>query len=168
MAVMKATVELDSRFSSANAKAAAWAEARAALEKAEIYWITTVRPDGRPHVTPLVAVWSEDAMYFCTGADERKNKNIQQNAHCILTTGCNSFKEGFDIVVEGDAVRVSDEAKLKRLAGLWQSKYDWPWTVRNGKFHGDEGNDALVYEVRPTKAFGFAKGETFSQTRWSF
>jgi len=94
VAVKHATAELDSRFSSANAKAAGWGGARAALEKAEIYWISTVRPDGRPHVTPLVSVWLDGALYFCTGEGERKNKNLQQNPHCILTTGCNSFKGG--------------------------------------------------------------------------
>ena len=160
--------EIDSDFSGADATPVPWAEAREALEKAEIFWLSTVRPDGRPHVTPLVAVWSDGALYFCTGETERKNKNIEQNAHCILTTGCNAFKEGFDLVVEGDAVRVKDEPTLKRLAELWESKYGWPWTVRNGMFHGDEGNDAIVYEVRPRVAFGFRKGEPFSQTRWRF
>lgn len=162
------TAEFGKDFSSANAKPTPWAEAREALEKAEIFWLSTVRPDRRPHVTPLVTVWHDGALYFCTGETERKNKNIEQNSHCILTTGCNAFKEGFDIVVEGDAVQVNDEPTLQRLADLWKSKYDWPFTVRDGKFHGDEGNDALVYEVRPATAFGFRKGEPFSQTRWRF
>jgi hypothetical protein len=71
-------------------------------------------------------------------------------------------------VVEGDAVPVTDEPMLQRLTGLWASKYDWHWTARDGMFHGDEGNDAVVCEVRPVKAFGFGKGKTFSQTRWQF
>ncbi|MEX0681977.1 MAG: pyridoxamine 5'-phosphate oxidase family protein [Dehalococcoidia bacterium] len=166
MSIKEPVAEIDSQFSSAGAAPTPWAEAREALEKAEIYWLSTVRPDGRPHVTPLVAVWLDDALYFCTGEGERKNKNIEHNAHCMLTTGCNSFKEGLDLVAEGEAVRVKDETTLQRLASLWESKYDWPWTVRNGMFHGDEGNDALVYEVRATTVFGFRKGETFSQTRW--
>jgi hypothetical protein len=52
--------ELDKRFSSPGASAAPWADATAALENAEIFWITTVRPDGRPHVTPLLAIWLDD------------------------------------------------------------------------------------------------------------
>jgi hypothetical protein len=72
-------------------------------------------------------------------------------------------------VVEGDAVRVSDEAKLRRLAGAYESKYgsDWHFDVRDGAF-AHEGGVALVYEVAPTKAFGFRKGGEFSQTRWRF
>ncbi len=51
------TTELDPRFSDPNADPTSWDEARRALESAELAWITTVRADGRPHVTPLVAVW---------------------------------------------------------------------------------------------------------------
>jgi len=42
------------------------------LEDAELFWITTVRVDGRPHVTPLVAVWLDDAIHFATGAGEQQ------------------------------------------------------------------------------------------------
>ena len=51
--------ELDVRFSDPGAKATPWAKARAALETAQLSWLTTVRADGRPHVTPLVSVWLE-------------------------------------------------------------------------------------------------------------
>jgi hypothetical protein len=47
--------ELEPRFSSDDATAIPWSEAFRALGSAEIYWLTTVRPDGHPHVTPLIA-----------------------------------------------------------------------------------------------------------------
>ena len=47
------------------------------LEQAQMFWLTTVRPDGRPHVTPLVAVWLDDALYFSTGESERKAETSQ-------------------------------------------------------------------------------------------
>jgi nitroimidazol reductase NimA-like FMN-containing flavoprotein (pyridoxamine 5'-phosphate oxidase superfamily) len=103
-------VELQPQFSSEDATPTAWAKAREHLEKAEVYWLATVRPSGRPHVTPVVAVWLEGALYFSTGPSERKAKNLARNAHCVITTGCNGLDEGLDLVVEGDAVRVSDEA----------------------------------------------------------
>src|SRR5690348_9920311 len=107
--------ELDPRFSSPEATAIAWMTARQHLEKAEIFWLSTVRPDGRPHVTPLIAVLLDDALYFCTGEGERKAKNLAQNAHCILTTGCNFINaEGLDLVIEGEAVRVNEGALLQR------------------------------------------------------
>ena len=49
--------DLDTRFSDPNAIPTDWSETRRALESAELSWVTTVRADGRPHVTPLVAVW---------------------------------------------------------------------------------------------------------------
>lgn len=160
------TTELQSQFSSDDAAPTSWAEARELLEKAAIYWLATVRPDGRPHVTPLLAVWLDGALYFCTGPGERKAKNLAQSPHCVITTGCNVL-QGIDVVVEGDAANVSDEAKLQRLADLYALKYGWHYTVRDGAFYG-EGGLALVYEVAPTTAFGFGKGETSSQTRWRF
>jgi hypothetical protein len=63
---------LDSRYSVEDAVPTGWPEARNRLEQAEVFWLSTVRPDGRPHVTPLIAVWADDALHFCTGPDEAK------------------------------------------------------------------------------------------------
>src|SRR4051812_41587935 len=166
MTMKEPVTELDPRFSGADATPTLWADGRELLESAEIFWLTTVRPDGRPHVTPLLAIWLEGALYFSTGETERKAKNLAHNAHCILTTGGNALNEGFDLVVEGDAARVSDEATLQRLAERYLAKYGWQFTVRDGTLHGGEGNIAQVFAVTPTTAFGFGKGEPFSQTRW--
>jgi pyridoxine/pyridoxamine 5'-phosphate oxidase len=170
MAANEPVAALQQQFSSPSATPTPWAEARERLEQAEVYWLSTVRPDGRPHVTPLVAVWLDGALYFCTGASERKAKNLWHNAHCVITTGCNTISEGLDLAVEGDVAKLSDEATLQRVADAYTSKYGRPFhfTVGNGLFLNDEGGEALVYEVTPTTAFGFGKGESFSQTRWRF
>jgi len=167
MSISAPVAELDSRFSSPDATPTSWEKARESLNQAGTYWLTTVRSDGRPHVTPLVAVWQDDALYFCTGPTEQKAKNLVQNPRCILTTGCNSFSEGLDVIVEGEAKQVSDENLLQRLAAQWKAKYDWPFDVRDGAFYGDGGR-ADVYEVKPAKVLGFGKGEPFSQTSWRF
>ncbi len=167
MTTSEPAAELDSRFSSPTATPTTWEAARENLARAEIYWLTTVRSDGRPHVTPLVAVWQDGALYFCTGPTEQKANNLAHNAQCILTTGCNAFSEGLDLVVEGEAKQVRDEPLLHRLAAQWKTKYDWPFDVRDGAFYGDGGR-ADVYEVKPAKVLGFGKGDPFSQTRWHF
>jgi general stress protein 26 len=159
---------LDARFSSPDATATSWEQARNDLEQAEIYWLTTVRPDGRPHVTPLIAIWQDEALHFATGPGEQKAKNLASNAHCIITTGCNHINEGLDLVIEGEAAQVQDEARLQRLANSYKSKYDWDFTVREGALYNDQGGEALVYAIVPRKVLGFGKGETFSQTRWRF
>ncbi|MGW7053413.1 pyridoxamine 5'-phosphate oxidase family protein [Streptomyces sp. NPDC054887] len=160
--------DLDSRYSEQDASATPWSEAVPRLARAELFWLTTVRPDGRPHVTPLLAVWQDEALYFCTGPAERKAKNLARNPHVVLTTGANTLREGFDLVVEGKAVRESDERRLRRLAAAYEEKYgpDWHFDVRDGAFYG-EGDRAVVFRVAPVAAFGFGKG-VYSQTRWLF
>ena len=162
---------LDHRFSDPGAVAAGWDETRRVLQEAQLSWICTVRADGRPHLTPLVAVWLDGALYFCTGAGEQKAVNLRGNPHLLLLTGCHRWDEGLDVVAEGDAVQVTDDALLTRLAQAWAAKWDgqWQFQVRDGAFGqpgGVEG-EALVFEVRPAKILAFAKGR-FGQTRHSF
>jgi hypothetical protein len=170
MTTAQPETELDTRYSNAGATATPWSSARTILETAEIFWISTVKPDGRPHVTPLIAVWCDDSLFFCTGADERKGRNLAHNRFCTLTTGCNAMSEGLDVVVEGEAVNVRDEERLRGVAQAYVEKYgeDWRFDVRDGVFvHQSGAASALVYELAPVTAFGFRKGE-FSQTRWRF
>ena len=159
---------LDARFSDEQAAATPWEEGRDRLARAPIYWLTTVRKDGRPHMTPLIGVWLDDAMHVCTGVDEQKARNLATNPHCIVSTGCNAYDEGLDIVLEGEAVRVEDETTLRRLAAAWEDKYgpDWHFDVRDGGFEAGHG-PVLVFRVVPATVFGFAKGR-FGQTRWRF
>jgi nitroimidazol reductase NimA-like FMN-containing flavoprotein (pyridoxamine 5'-phosphate oxidase superfamily) len=139
------------------------------LEEAELFWISSVRTDGRPHVTPLVAVWLDGAVHFVTGAEEQKALNIRSNPHVVLTTGCNRWEQGLDVVVEGVAVPVTDDRVLERLAEAWAKKWDgrWQWVVRDSAFRHDDGEAALVFSVAPTKSLAFAKG-AFSHTRHLF
>jgi hypothetical protein len=169
MQATEPATELDGRFSSPGAIPRPWGEVEALLGQARLYWLTTVRPDGRPHVTPLIGVWLDGALFFCTGGDERKAKNLARNAACVLTTGCNTDDAGLDAVVEGDAVRTRDEELLRRVAGAYVAKYgqDWAFTVVDGAFR-HQGHTALVFEVRPRTVFGFGKGEPYSQTRYHF
>lgn len=169
MATTEPVTELDSRFSQPGATALDWTRASESLAAAQVYWLSTVRPDGRPHVTPLLAVWLDDALHFCTGPDERKAKNLAGNTRCVLTTGSNALDHGLDLVVEGEARTLRDEAALRDVAAAYVAKYggDWAFEVREGAFHHSDGSRADVYRVVPVTAFGFAKGE-FGQTRWRF
>jgi general stress protein 26 len=162
--------KLDARFSEPEAVATGWEETQRVLEHADLFWISTVRAGGQPHVTPLVAVWLDDAIYFATGPSEQKAVNIRNNRHVTLTTGCNHWEEGLDIVVEGEALQVTDEGLLTRLAAAWATKWDgrWRYEVHDGTFRHEDGTGAvLVFSVTPTKVLAFAKG-TFGQTRHRF
>lgn len=166
---------LDARYSDPDAEATPWSTTQRALESAQIAWLSTVRTDGRPHVTPLVPVWLGEVMHFCTGPEEQKAINLSANPHVVLTIGCDHWDRGLDVVVEGTAHRVTDRATLEQLAAAWTAKWDGSW-----RFAVDEegfrhppttepdgspqpGGLAVVYAVTSTKIVAFGKG-SFSQT----
>ena len=153
------------------AQATAWPTTLRTLQKAEVFWLSTVRPDGRPHVTPLLAVWSTGALYFCTGAEERKAHNLQANTQCVLTTGTMALS-GLDITIEGPATRVITQAELDTVAEAYESKYGDHITSMNGTWHGlgaaIRAGDVLLYRVDPVVGFAFGKGAVYSQTRYRF
>ncbi|MEU8636161.1 pyridoxamine 5'-phosphate oxidase family protein [Amycolatopsis sp. NPDC048633] len=149
---------LDERFSDPGTEATAWAETVQALEAAQISWLTTVRADGRPHVTPLVAIWLDGALHFSTGETEQKYLNLLANPNVVLTTGRDSWDDALDVMVEGVAERVTGRAKLARLAEAWLAKWDGSWvyeatdeTLRQGE------HDAVVFAVEPAKVLAFGR-----------
>ncbi len=156
---------LDERFSDQGTQATSWETTESVLEGAQLAWVSTVRADGRPHVTPLVMVWLDGAAYFCSGADEQKSVNIATNPHVVLTTGCNRWDDGLDVVVEGEARIVTDPTTLERLAAAWATKWDGSWQFEATE-HGfrHDGGFALVFRVDPTKVLAFGKGP-FTHTR---
>ncbi len=137
----EAVTTLDTRYSEPDGVVTSWEQTRQALEAAELFWLSTVRADGRPHVTPVAAVWHEGEFHFTTADTEQKAVNLRGNPHVILTTGCNRWNEGLDVVVEGNAVRITDQGALERLAAVWATTWDgrWKYLVRDGCFyHHDE------------------------------
>ena len=160
--------ELDARYGEPDAGPTSWTEAQRTLEAAELYWVTTVRPQGGPHITPLVGVHHDGTLRFTTGADERKGRNLAANPRCAMSTGCNTLHAGLDVVVEGVAERITDDAVLRATAAAFLAKYgdEWRFEVADGVFvHG--GGRAVVFELRPTVAYAFAKSP-YSHTRYRF
>jgi nitroimidazol reductase NimA-like FMN-containing flavoprotein (pyridoxamine 5'-phosphate oxidase superfamily) len=161
---------LDSRFSDPEARATPWEETESALERAELYWLTTVRADGRPHVTPLIGVLHDGAVHFCTGVGEQKARNLEHSDSVALTTGTNTWASGLDVVVEGAAVRVADDGALRRLADAYVAKYGefWRFGVADGAFRNSQGEDPVpVFRIEPSKVIAFAK-DPHGQTTYRF
>jgi general stress protein 26 len=138
-----------------------------------VFWISTVRTDGRPHVTPCAAVWLDGTLYFDTGVNQQKAINLRTNPHVILTTGCNQWDAGLDVVVAGDAVRVTDPGQLEQLAEVWATRWDggFQFVVRDGYFRhaGDESLPAvIVFSVTPAQVLAFTRGDRSGHTTHSF
>jgi general stress protein 26 len=147
-----------------------WEETRRVLETAEVFWLATVRADGRPHVTPVSAIWLAGTLYFGTGVIAQKRKHLRRNPRVVLTTGCNHLATGFDVVVEGPAIPCTDAAVLERLNQKWRALWGegWPITFRDGGFYEQNGDPLLVFAVTPTKIFAYTRGDAWSQTRYQF
>jgi len=162
------TGHLASEFSSPEAVARPWSEIDTALTSAEMFWISTVRADGRPHVTPIPAVWHDGALHICTGDEEQKARNLEHDPRCVLTTGTPSINSGLDVIVEGKATPVTDRERLTMLAALWKQRLNWDFEVGEDSFSDGGGHNGLVFAVRPDKILAFGKGEPYSQTRFRF
>ena len=83
-------------------------------------WLSTVNADGSPHVTAVGALWLDGAYWFQTG-DTRKARNVARDPRCSIAVSV----RGADVVVEGEAVRVTDPDVVARLAKAWADQ-GWP------------------------------------------
>ncbi len=157
-------------FSSPGAVAPPWDSVLRQLDRAETFWLSSVRPDRRPHVTPLLGLWAEWAFWFCTGPGERKAGNLASNGACVVTTGRNGL-DGLDVVIEGTAAASSAQPELDAFADGLEQKYGWrmesPGGTWAGLGDGIRRGEVLVYRVVPDVVFAFEKGTAFSQTRWT-
>ena len=134
-------------------------------DPASHYWIATTRPDGRPHVMGVGIVWDDGKFYMSTGAGTQKGKNLARNPHCMVSIAA----PGIDIVAEGEAKIIRDEAELKRIAKLYSG---WGPQVRDGAFWHEYSAPSAgpppwdVYEITPTTFFAVAAEEPNGATRW--
>lgn len=167
------------------ATATPWAAARERLanpEPGRTYWLATVRPDGRPHVRPLLGLWLDDAFYFITGETTRKGKNLASDPRCVITASSTALP-ALDVILEGDARKVIDDATLQRVADAYGATMDWPLEVHDGSVVGPNAPTAgpppyAVYELTPTTVYGLpgitgteewvGSAGAFSPTRWRF
>jgi hypothetical protein len=162
-----------------------WAEAQERLatpERDRTYWLATLGPDGRPHIRPFLGLWLDDSFFFITGDATRKGKNLAADPRCAIAAS-SQVLPSLDVILEGDAVRVTDEAKVRRVADAYSSMLRWPLDVRDGAVVGPNAPTAgpppyTVFEVRPATVVGLpgiagteeGEGEagSFPPTRWRF
>ena len=132
-------------------------------------WLATTRPDDRPHVAGIGAIWLDGKFYLVIGARTRKGRNLAKNPNCVISVAL----KGLDLVVEGRAARVTDDATLKRVAKAYVDQ-GWPVTVRDGAFTAPYSAPSAgrppwdLYAVTPVTAFGVATAAPNGATRWRF
>ena len=149
-----------------------WSRAAAQLESPPenaTHFLATMRPDGRPHVAGVGALWLEGKFYFTSGAGTRKSRNLAENAECVFSTKLTDL----DLVVEGTAKKVHDQGTVQRLAELYAAQ-GWPATEKDGAIVAPYSAPSAgpppwdLYEFTPRTAFGVATAEPHGATRWRF
>ncbi len=133
-------------------------------------WLATVRPDSRPHVAGVGALWLDGKFYFTSGEGTRKSRNLADNPHCVVSVALPDL----DLVVEGTATRVTDGATVQRLAERYAAQ-GWPASVGEGAtltapYSAPSAGPAPwhLYAITPVTAFGVATAEPYGATRWRF
>jgi PPOX class probable F420-dependent enzyme len=132
-----------------------WEWAAERLAQARNYWVATTRPDGRPHLTAIWAIWWQDSLWFSTAPHARKARNLARNPGCAV-----SAESGVEAVtIEGQAELVSDRQLVEQVERLYVEKYG----------EGFPG-ESHVYRLQPQVAFAFIATKEFegSATRWRF
>jgi PPOX class probable F420-dependent enzyme len=136
-----------------------WAEER--LTDSHTYWVATVWPDGRPHVSPVWGVWLDRSFWFSCDGSSRKAKNIARDPRCVVTT-----EDPLEpVILDGTAALVLERSEVVQYVDNERVKYaaEWQEQYTVDFFAGG------TYRVTPTSAFGLEE-KTFgsSPTRWTF
>jgi hypothetical protein len=149
-----------------------WSRALQALEAADPRarcFLATTRPDGRPHVAGIGPLWDHGKLYFVSGPQTRKSRNLAQNAHCSIAMALTDI----DLAIEGVAERVTDDATLRRVAKRYADQ-GWPATAEAGAltapFSAPSAGPAPwnLFSLTPATVFAVLTSEPGGATRWRF
>jgi hypothetical protein len=160
-----------------------WQLARERLAKPEVgrtNWLATVRPDGRPHLMPILAFWTDGAFHFVAGEGTRKARNLAADGQCVIGTRSTTLPS-LDVIVEGRAEPLTDEDAVRRIAAFLNSN-GWPLEARGAEVHGPNAPTAgpppyRIFRMVPSRAFGlpgtlgldqFDQSELPKPTRYDF
>jgi len=133
------------------------------------FFIGTVRPDGRPHSAGVGAVWVDDALHFVSGPGTRRARNLAANPACTVSVRL----RGIDLVLEGEAHRVTDSDTLERVAGIYRTG-GWPATVEGDALTAPFSAPSAgpppwhLHRLVLHTAFGVASAQPHGATRWDF
>jgi hypothetical protein len=133
------------------------------------FFLGTVRPDGRPHAAGIGAIWHDGDLYITSSPDARKARNLAANPAATISAGLG----GMDLVLEGEAGRVTDALTLEQVAALYRD-LGWPATVEGDALTAPYSAPSAgpppwwVYRFVFHTAFGVASAEPHGATRWRF
>lgn len=93
------------------------------------FFLSTASPEGRPHSAGVGVVWDDGHLYFTSGPGTAKSRHLAANPAATFSARLDDL----DLVLDGEAVRVGDDATLERVAALYRGR-GWPAEVAGGAF----------------------------------
>jgi hypothetical protein len=134
-----------------------WHHVSQQMATARNYWISTVRPDGRPHAVPVWGIWLDRGFMFSAGNQSRKARNLAANPTIVV-----HLESGDDVIIlEGAVEEMVDPELGQRYADAYEAKYQW---------RPDPADpETVTYLLCPQVAFAWLE-EDFpgTATRWVF
>jgi hypothetical protein len=133
------------------------------------FFVATVRPNGRPHSAGVGALWLDGSLYFTSGPGTLKSRNLAQNPACSISVRLT----GMDLVLEGDAHRVTDKSTLESVAAAYRTG-GWPAEVEDDAFTAPYSAPSAgpapwyLYRLTLQTAAAVATAEPHGATRWDF
>ena len=123
-----------------------WRAIEARLGRETTIWLSTVRPDERPHLVPVWFVWFDEKVYVATSSHSVKYDNLHHNQNVALSLG-----DTYNVVVlEGEA-HAADRNLTEKVAEFFHHKYDWD-------FRADKNDNWRLVEVTIHKILAWGDG----------
>jgi len=136
-----------------------WRKVDLSLRALRSIWISTTRPDGRPHSVPVWFTWDDGRMYFLAKQDTQKAKNLAGQPWAVLHAG-----DGDDVsILEGPVTVISDPDELARREVQYREKYVDPHSGARATIYGA---NAAVYCVRVRHVMAWEYGVVSTRTDW--
>lgn len=112
--------------------------------------VATAGAEGRPHLVPVVHVLAGDKIYFGSGDDGRKVKNLRENPQITLTVDLYSedWSQLRGVMVQGMARIIERGPRFKQARARLYAKY--PQYRREAAL---STSDSVIVEVTPTHVF---------------
>jgi nitroimidazol reductase NimA-like FMN-containing flavoprotein (pyridoxamine 5'-phosphate oxidase superfamily) len=122
-------------------------EVRRRLKSEQNIWVATVRPDGRPHLTPAWFALHAGKVYVCIDPDSVKAHNLARNRQVAL-----ALEDGAaPLIVEGETRLIEGAERPPGALDEFKRKYDWDIAA--------ESQYSLLVEVTPKKVLSWGGGE---------
>ncbi|HEY3473503.1 MAG TPA: pyridoxamine 5'-phosphate oxidase family protein [Anaerolineales bacterium] len=138
-----------------------WSKIENWLKAFRSIWLSTTRPDGRPHAVPVWYIWDGMGLYFISGRSLQKSRNLARQPWIVVHAG-----DGDDVIIlEGPAQIVTDREELERIDAAYRAKYVDPGTGALATIFEPEVD---LYRVNVKRVMAWEYATVSNRTDWKF